>query len=248
MQWLSSTEKYLIFSDGICNSPKLFWIFNCNSTYWTFFPSHLHLHIQYKSFPSYIIISRNFRSQNQTYVIIDKGRQPLTWILSISQFLWNHSKDRPRGTSAGANISKPGLRFQGKKLQVHEDGGWKAGRKETQRRKGDTQYKKGRSCFEWQNSLGMLLGVSAVTGKEDGLSKKYTDSDTGEFSNSHHCIAVNPPNKPISYTSDKVVCYSASPWFNMLWRMTHYFFRLTKCCLGYLWVHPHQITRRQPLL
>lgn len=36
-------------------------------------------------------------------------------------------QDRPRGTSAGANMFKSGYRFQGKKLHVHEDGGWEEG-------------------------------------------------------------------------------------------------------------------------
>lgn len=43
-----------------------------------FFASHLYLHIQYISFPFCIIISNNFQSQNQTYVIIHKGSQPLS--------------------------------------------------------------------------------------------------------------------------------------------------------------------------
>lgn len=74
---MTSMEKYLIFPDSICNSSRIFWILNCSSTYWSSFLHICTCIFSTHLFPPYIIISKNFKSQKQTYVINYKGRQPM---------------------------------------------------------------------------------------------------------------------------------------------------------------------------
>lgn len=67
----------------------------------------------------------------------------------MSQFLWNHSKDRPEGTSAGASMFKPDFRFQGKELQVHEDAAERLGGRRLGEEKGVFNIKSQGKVLPW---------------------------------------------------------------------------------------------------
>lgn len=60
------------------------------------------------------------------------------------------------GRQLGQILFKPDFRFQGKELQVHEDGGWKAGWEKARRIKGSIKYKKPRKSLALGNKIVLL--------------------------------------------------------------------------------------------